>query len=980
MHVEKTKKSALTRHSSSSVVDKCEAEMAGVVHEIEGEASSHQEILGEMPSRNNVSCTVTTEMTTKDSTNGHSESDNGKSNNVLGDAMHIKQQALKMMEDALAMYEKANRLEKESGKPEKKSGNYVGCSNEDVEFLHIQTKLDEVIAKDHSGRVSNSPVKTEDAESDMERQGVTCLDSLVNESANCTEIVVTQSTCHGENPTPVKVEFCHGTGEGKFDCAPSGTPLPDSDRGVHQEGDREGTTDTVISNVCPVSLVSNSDVRKCKQTHTDILQCYICEANFTKKSNLKRHQLLHDTEKAHSCSICGKSYSTRKLMNQHISCEHINEQLLECKVCESRFASIVKLRSHVRWHGTERRYNCDLCEKAFKTANNLRDHEKVHTGDRPFQCSICSLRFRQRGACNKHMKLHCRRRPQTRSATKGTHEQAKISLPAENCDEDEMAMKRECDDLEKYQNHGQSSRYSCEICGANFKYAFSLRRHLDAHNSNKKACNCEICGETFIHRNLLNKHITSQHMNEDQLQCNICQKTFATTLKVRSHLRSHIIMRRFKCDVCAKTFKASNHLRDHMKSHTGEKPFECPTCGQRFSQRGRLNYHIKKHNPENTANKLSSKLWPDVKEEISRDAWSKANSRVVARVFKCKVCNKSFTTKYNMIRHISIHTDERPFKCDTCDRTFREKYGLLVHKATHTGIKPYQCQQCERKFTQSSDLKYHFRAVHTSVRPHQCWVCGSRFARPAGLKSHMIIHGEATHECTICNKRFRLKSRLMYHMKVHKGDRPYQCTQCASKFPSKGALTAHIKHQHGKFTPIPCGICGKVFKAKANLTAHMVKHSGEKNHVCEICSKSFTWKNNLQAHMRSHNKEKPFPCSECGKSFGSKKTMQVHLVTHTGVKAFVCEICGKHFRRQDTLKVHMRIHTETKPYHCEVCDRKFNGRSDFVKHCIKHHGVEPQNNTYNASELPPETSDYVEEKTITLIHMGDDYYAVNVSG
>ena len=90
--------------------------------------------------------------------------------------------------------------------------------------------------------------------------------------------------------------------------------------------------------------------------------------------------------------------------------------------------------------------------------------------------------------------------------------------------------------------------------------------------------------------------------------------------------------------------------------------------------------------------------------------------------FLCKMCDKSFTEKRKLKRHIeSVHerfvkpqTDEKVFsdpvaalatclKCNECNYLFKNKRNLKVHIASvNEGNKPFQCNICDASFVEKS--------------------------------------------------------------------------------------------------------------------------------------------------------------------------------------------------------------------------------------------------------------------------------------
>jgi uncharacterized Zn-finger protein len=176
-------------------------------------------------------------------------------------------------------------------------------------------------------------------------------------------------------------------------------------------------------------------------------------------------------------------------------------------------------------------------------------------------------------------------------------------------------------------------------------------------------------------------------------------------------------------------------------------------------------------------------------EHVSRVHVGTRKESYVCEWQDCARQGRPFTQRQKCIRHIQVHTGDKPFMCTVCSRRFSELSVLMIHMRAHYGDKPFQCDHpgCGKRFTIASALTIHQR-THSGIKPFACPQCDRRFTESSNLIKHIRTHtGVRPFQCPECLRKFARSDQVARHMKVH---RKHQANAGSHHHPDRLALTS----------------------------------------------------------------------------------------------------------------------------------------------------------------------------------------------
>ncbi|XP_071890940.1 zinc finger protein 236 isoform X3 [Anas platyrhynchos] len=731
----------------------------------------------------------------------------------------------------------------------------------------------------------------------------------------------------------------------------------------HEQNDKPHRCDQ-----CPMSfnVEFNLTLHKCTHNGEDPT-CPVCNKKFSRVASLKAHIMLHEKEENLICSECGDEFTLQSQLSIHME-EHRQElagsRVHSCKSCKKEFETSSQLKEHMKTHykirvSNTRSYNrnidrsgftysCPHCGKTFQKPSQLTRHVRIHTGERPFKCSECGKAFNQKGALQTHMIKHTGEKPHACAFCPAAFSQ-KGNLQSH---------------IQRVHSEVKNGpTYNCTECSCVFKSLGSLNTHISKMHMGGQQNSASSSADV--------SHVTADSVTQPLTTspANLLQPV-DNKWKNATHFRSPLLQQTENQVSSATANQGQQAVTDVIQqllelSEPGPVENNQPQQpGQQLSIAVGINRDILQQALENSG--LSSipvsahstdcsqaktpgtqDQSPDVqtlsnhqtdsnnaeqdKEQESTDKLDKKEKKVIKkkspflpgsireengiRWHVCPYCSKEFKKPSDLVRHIRIHTHEKPFKCPQCFRAFAVKSTLTAHIKTHTGIKAFKCQFCMKCFSTSGSLKVHIR-LHTGVRPFACPHCDKKFRTSGHRKTHIASHFKHTELRKLRHQRKPAKVRVG-KTSVPVPDIPLQ----------EPILITDL----GLIQPIPRN--SQFFQ---NYFNNNFVNDAERPYKCFYCYRAYKKSCHLKQHIRSHTGEKPFKCSQCGRGFVSAGVLKAHIRTHTGLKAFKCLICNGAFTTGGSLRRHMGIHNDLRPYMCPYCQKTFKTSLNCKKHMKTH--------------------------------------------
>lgn len=493
------------------------------------------------------------------------------------------------------------------------------------------------------------------------------------------------------------------------------------------------------------------------------------------------------TSRSFKCSTCNEVFSCPKERRVHKNTAHMNNtrkgspstkkpKSYACSFCNIVFTTLRDRKMHVvQNHFVEpnKRKTSNLIKEEGDEIDGTNNSEKVNASVKSETVQDSNIKTETSVDAESQRVKYC----------------ARCSLPF-------VGVKKLREHLRTV--HGEI-RFKCETCSQCFDEESEYNDHLIIH-----PLVCDKCGKTFHRKPNLNLHM-KRHLEVKPYECSLCPKSFITRQKLEEHMNGHSGKKPLKCTLCDKTFSRHSNLIQHRNLHHSNvkkkiKDFVC-RCGEVFHSLRKLEWHKEVHEAKPKPCPFCSQKFihsASVTRHIRRahlPDYLPGQNREFDNV-QCPICEKVYL-RSSLVVHMRVHNGEKPFACKICNKRFSTKWNLELHNWTHQSRSnmPFKCHICKGAFFREPDFVAHLNA-HRNYKPFTCNICGQKFIRKYSCLRHQEEHKKSKQfVCAVsgCAKSFHRGYYLRDHMKVHTGVRPHTCHICGKASSTKSNHNKHVR-------------------------------------------------------------------------------------------------------------------------------------------------------------------------------------------
>ncbi|XP_064648263.1 zinc finger protein 521-like isoform X2 [Lineus longissimus] len=655
--------------------------------------------------------------------------------------------------------------------------------------------------------------------------------------------------------------------------------------------------------------------------------CPICLVMFPEFSLYEEH-LKNHLNNVNKCTVCNKTFSERKDLEDHVNKIHNVDRPFKCSECDKMFKSLSMLGAHLRKiHKKELSARCDFCTMSFLSQEDLDFHMRLKHAKklkksgkkrkRQYTCKVCSRIYFDRQGFELHKRKGHRpvsvNVPDASASTVSELNRAPILGP-------KLSSLGRNITLIPSGGHREISSVSSPIIGEAKMFLSAVEQVIGK----------EVGQTQDEHSKQTDNEILKQMPSAD---CSDSGDDGTPSKRRRSRRVAYLGSLVYGCKLCKRRFATENEYKAHLK----ERHNSFLNDYGEVVRLSRLENLIKRKRKSSQCSGTKSRK-PRVQElrDESEPSGSPQNSPMMFDKEEEDPLYEPAASSDDddddddnspkpKAKIADVVVDAKKLQPDVIPPDVDPQIAKLPEGRT---MRAWNCTICYLTFFKILDLKNHVMSTH--LKP----IVG-------GLAGFFL--------CPYCAKAFRTKMLVQKHIGYY-----HSLKELLEKHSKPNAVVPAL-------SLMSCKICGQQFLGSLCLNDHMKRCHFERHQLqqyhCHLCKKSYRQMEILLNHIRSDHDESKvnatppasfssnhqLPSSKSNHSVQTKKTGTTEAARRF---YYACAVCEEGFNREADLEDHIvSIHRlaiapnrrEKKPYGCLLCDKRFMQLNSITLHLVSYH-------------------------------------------
>ncbi|XP_051776457.1 uncharacterized protein LOC114667215 [Erpetoichthys calabaricus] len=317
----------------------------------------------------------------------------------------------------------------------------------------------------------------------------------------------------------------------------------------------------------------------------------------------------HLKRKQNQCSLVSNHIDENHSVSENMELSQISYQQNDC--------AVTAVPENEKEQKDYKSKMCNFCGLKFCYPSNLGSHLRIHKS-LPLHCSFCKKYCRTHWILNRHLQKH-----------------EKLHLHTQNVDSKRSQIKQ----LVKTRRMQKDNIHRTILDGRQPITKRSKTRQ-DLQNS-----------KTFsvLTTERSQSSLAFQSYEDAEIMDNeSCQENDHRPGVLPNVAKDKVVGKNYLCNFCGLSFFYPHNLGSHLRIHHSQS-LQCSHCREQCRTHWLLNKHLYKHRSG------TSGLLSHVREESNQSILNKSSQSSSILGFRCKVCDKSFASKFWLGMHSQIH-------------------------------------------------------------------------------------------------------------------------------------------------------------------------------------------------------------------------------------------------------------------------------------------------------------------------------------